>query len=116
MAEDAAAKVALIEKARADAQVAFERRQAEADRRREREYRKAIAEGGDTAREARWQRASSEALDRNVGLCQWQNDDDVHICFRFESFAGGVYCRVHNRELERETARRRRDDERATHR
>lgn len=70
---------------------AFQRRQAELERRREREYRRAISKGGDIAREAKWQRASDEAADRNVALCQWQNESDVHVCYRREAFAGGVY-------------------------
>ena len=108
-AEDAAAKAALQEQAIAEGNAAFERRQAEADRRREREYRRAIEAGGDVAAEAKWQRLYFQTLDATesrFGLCQWSlADGNPGACTRRTA---DVYCWRHNHQLEREAAAKRR--------
>ena len=83
----------------------------EAARRRDEEYRRAIEAGGDVAAEARWERLSDEALDKGYGLRQWALDNDRYgACTRRTT---GVYCWRHNRQLDRESERRRREKERA---
>jgi hypothetical protein len=87
-------------------------RDEEAARRREREYRRAIQAGGDVAAEAKWERLYSETLDSTgsrYGLCQWALDNgQTGACTRRTS---GVYCWIHNRQLDREAAARRRRKE-----
>jgi hypothetical protein len=109
-AEDAAARDALVEQARAEARSRLERIQAEAERRREQEYRRAIAAGGDTAAEAEWQRLYDETLDKTeFGLCQWALENgQPGACTRRTA---NVYCAVHDRQLDREAAQRRRAKE-----
>jgi hypothetical protein len=116
-AEAAAAKAALQEQARAESRARFERTQAEADRRREQEYQQAIKGGGDVAAEARWQRLCDETLEKTgsrFGLCQWQDErQDGYAPRTCTRRTGDVFCHVHNRELDRESERRRREKERA---
>jgi hypothetical protein len=103
--EAAAARAALEERAIAERQAAFERQWAEIDRRREQEYQRAIAAGGRAAAEARWNRAYDE--ESTFGLCQWEDEVEgeyTHVCF---NRTRDVYCAKHNRQLERETERRR---------
>jgi hypothetical protein len=87
----------------------------QAARRREREYQRAIEAGGDIAAEARWQRLYDETLDAHGGrysLCQWALEDgNPGACTRR---TGDVYCWMHNRQLERDTVRRRRAKEEGT--
>jgi hypothetical protein len=89
------------------------RRQAEADRRRELEYQRAIKAGGRVAAEAKWWRASDETLEEGrYGLCQWEDEIDgeyTHTCFN--RTRSDVYCSAHNRQLEREVERDRRAKE-----
>ena len=102
-AEDASARDALQEQEIAERHVAFAARQAENERRWEREYRQAIKAGGDVAAEARWQRLYDEASDRGWGLCQWASPSGLPgACTRRTR---DVYCHVHNRQLERESER-----------
>jgi hypothetical protein len=111
-AEDAAAKDALVEQAASERQAAFERRQAEGDRRREQEYQVAIKRGGYDAAMARWNKAYGETNGR-YGLCQWEDEVDGEsigrMCYRRTT---DVYCHVHNRQLERESERQRKAEER----
>ena len=95
------------------------RREADAARRREREYRRALEAGGAVAADARWERLYEETYDKyggRYGLCQWEDEDDGgqlagRRCTRRTT--ADVYCWRHNRQLERETARRRREQEAA---
>jgi hypothetical protein len=110
-AEDAAARAALVEQAIAERQGAFERRQEEADRRREQEYQAAIKRGGYDAVMARWDKAYDEtnaAYGGRYGMCQWEDEVDGEsigrMCYRRTT---GVYCHMHDRQLEREIERRR---------
>jgi 5-methylcytosine-specific restriction enzyme A len=112
-AEDAAFRVALHERALAERYAEFERRQVELDRRQEEKYQAAIKRGGPDAANARWDRAYTEALEKGwYGLCQWEDEIDGQyvgrMCFRR---TGDVYCGIHNRQLERESARERRKRE-----
>jgi DNA-directed RNA polymerase subunit M/transcription elongation factor TFIIS len=88
------------------------RREREAQRRREAEYQRALKVGGDVAAEARWERLYDETLDAGrYGLCQWALDNGQYgACTRRTA---GVYCWRHNRQLDRESERRRREKERA---
>jgi hypothetical protein len=87
-------------------------REEEAARRREREYQQALAAGGAVAANARWERLYDETYDKyggRYGLCQWEDEDDDgnyegRCCTRRTA---DVYCWRHNRQLERETAKRR---------
>jgi hypothetical protein len=87
-------------------------RDEEAARRHEREYQRAIAAGGAVAANARWERVYDETYDKYggwYGLCQWEDEDDSgeftgRLCTRRTR---DVYCWRHNRQLERETERRR---------
>jgi hypothetical protein len=85
------------------------REKAEADRarREEWEYQRAIAAGGDTAAEARWQRLYAETLDATasrLGLCQWDlASGRPGAC---TNRTANVYCAKHNRQVDREAARR----------
>jgi 5-methylcytosine-specific restriction enzyme A len=112
--EDAAARAALQEQEIAERHAAFERQQEEGDRRLEQEYRRAIAAGGDVAAEARWQRLYVQTLDATgsrYGVCQWALDDgNPGACTRRTA---DVYCGVHNRQSERESARDRGEREAA---
>jgi hypothetical protein len=95
-----------------------EKREAERLRRAEREYQRAIAAGGTVAANARWERLDDETLDKyggRYGLCQWEDEDDSgqfagRRCTRRTT--GDVYCWRHNRQLERESERRRQEKER----
>jgi hypothetical protein len=88
-------------------------REEQAARRREREYRRAIAAGGAVAANARWERLYDETHDKyggRYGLCQWEDEDGSgqftgRNCTRRTA---DVYCAKHNRQLERESERRRR--------
>ena len=90
------------------------KRQAEA----EREYQRAIAAGGAVAANARWERLYDETLDKygRYGLCQWEDEDanGDYLGRRCTRRTTGVYCWKHNRQLDRESERRRREKERAT--
>jgi hypothetical protein len=101
-----------------------ERREAErrsreeaAARRREREYQRAIAAGGAVAANARWEQLYHETYDKyggRYGLCQWEDEDDSgellgRRCTRRTT--SDVYCWRHNRQLERESDKRRREKE-----
>jgi hypothetical protein len=94
-------------------------REEEAARRREREYQRALATGGAVAANARWERLYDETYDKYGGryeLCQWEDEDDDgnyegRRCTRRTT---DVYCWRHNRQLERETAKRRREREAAS--
>ena len=81
----------------------------EAARRRERDYRRALAAGGDVAAEARWQRLYDETLDATgsrYGLCQWDLDNgEPGACTRRMA---NVYCAKHSRQVERQAEQRRR--------
>ena len=109
-AERAAAREAELERLERERIEERHRRQAEADRRREREYQQAIKAGGRVAAEARWWRASDETLEAGrYGLCQWEDEIDgeyTHLCFN--RTRSDVYCSTHNRQLEREIERDRR--------
>jgi DNA-directed RNA polymerase subunit M/transcription elongation factor TFIIS len=105
IAAERAAVVAAEEKAAREQEA---RREREAQRRREAEYRQALEAGGDTAAEARWERLSDELLDSEgrYDLCQWPLENGRYgACTRRTA---GVYCWVHNRQLDRESERRRR--------
>ena len=79
----------------------LKRHRAEAKRRRKRERDRALAAGGDTAAEARWQELWSDTLRRTgYGLCQWSLDNGrPGACMRLVKKDGQVYCREHNREV-----------------
>ena len=88
----------------------------EAARRGEREYQRALAAGGAVAANARWERLYDETNGKyggRYGLCQWEDEDDDgnyegRCCTRRTA---DVYCLRHNRQLARETAKRRRESE-----
>ena len=109
-AERAAAREAELERLERERIEERRRRRAEADRRREREYQQAIKAGGRLAAEARWWWASDETLEAGrYGLCQWEDEIDgefTHTCFN--RTRSDVYCSTHNRQLERELERNRR--------
>jgi hypothetical protein len=85
-----------------------EKREAERLRRAERDYQQAIAAGGDVAAEAKWQRLYSETLDATgsrYGLCQWDLANGLPgAC---TNRTASVFCAKHNRQIERESERRR---------
>jgi hypothetical protein len=107
--EDAEAVAATQAAAAAEREAERQRRWDEIDARHEREYQRAIATGGDVAATARWQRLYDETLDATEskwGLCQWALEDgEPGACTRRTA---DVYCWVHNRQLERESEKRRR--------
>jgi len=109
IAAERAAVAAAQEKATREQEA---RREREAQRRREAEYQRALKVGGDVAAEARWERLYDETLDAGRhGLCQWALDNGQYgACTRRTA---SVYCWRHNRQLERESERRRREQERA---
>jgi hypothetical protein len=112
--EASAAARAARETEELEAQAAeIRRRNAEAARRSEREYRRAIAAGGDAAAEARWDKLFSQTLDETGGrfqLCQWPlKNDHPGAC---TNRTGDVFCAKHNRELEREQERLRKAQDR----
>jgi hypothetical protein len=71
---------------------------AENERQRQQDRKRALAAGGNVAAQARWE----EAWERSPGLCQWETDDGYRTCMRRAASSGDVYCTVHNRQLERE--------------
>ena len=88
-------------------------------RRLEREYQRAIAAGGAVAANARWERLEDETFDKyggRYGLCQWEDEDDSgeFTGRRCTRRTADVYCWRHNRQLDRESERRRREKERAS--
>jgi hypothetical protein len=103
------------EQQQAEAEARYRAREEEAARREEREYRRAIEAGGNVAATARWWRLYDETLDATGsrwGLCQWALDnDEPGACTRRTA---DVYCWRHNRQLERESAKRRREREAAS--
>ena len=113
--EDAEARLAREAAAAAERRAAFERRRAEWEREHERKRRRNLKAGGDAAIYQRWEDAWSVACDKGYGLCQWEDfDPDDHRprefphrrqCFRRPESDGDIYCRTHNRQLERETRR-----------
>lgn len=108
-----------LERYRAEQEALRKARDEETARRDEREYRRAIATGGAVAANARWERLYDETLDKYGGryaLCQWE-DEDANGNFlgrRCTRRTADVYCWRHNRQLERESERRRREKERAS--
>jgi hypothetical protein len=92
-------------------------REEQAARRRELEYQREIAAGGAVAANARWERLYDETLDKyggRYGLCQWEDEDGSgdfagRRCTRRTT--ADVYCWRHNRQLDRESAARRRHKE-----
>lgn len=105
IAAERATVVAAQEKAAREQEA---RREQEAQQRREAEYRRAIEAGGDIAAEARWERLYDETLDEGrYGLCQWALENGQNgACTRRTT---DVYCWVHNRQLDRESAARKRE-------
>jgi hypothetical protein len=99
----AAARAARQAEADAARAAELRRQQADTNRRREQEYQRALAAGGDIAAEARWRRLWVETLrSSRFGPCQWASPNGhPGACTRRTS---GVYCAKHNRELEREVA------------
>jgi hypothetical protein len=97
------------ERYRAEQEALRKARDEEAARRREAEYRRAIEAGGDVAAEAKWQRLFDETLDSTGSryqLCMWALDNGEYgAC---TNRTAGVYCAKHNRQLKRESERRRR--------
>ena len=100
-------------------EAAWKAKEAANARRLEREYQRAIAAGGAVAANARWERLYDETYDKyggRYGLCQWEDEDDSG------EFAGrrctrrttGRVLLAHNRQLERESERRRREKEQAS--
>jgi hypothetical protein len=112
IAAERAAEAAAQEKAAREREA---RRQRQAQRRRDEEYRRALEAGGVVAANARWERVSDETYDKYGGryeLCQWEDEDDDgnyegRRCTRRTT--GAVYCWKHYRQLERESAKRRRE-------
>ena len=98
----------------AEQEAARKARDEEAARRREAEYQRAIAAGGAVAANARWERLYDETFDKYGGryeLCQWEDEDadGNYLGRRCTRRTADVYCWRHNRQLERETERRRRE-------
>ena len=87
-------------------------RDQEEARRREAEYRRAIAQGGDAAAEVRWHRRYSEVLEETesrLALCQWPlANEQPGGCTRRTA---NVFCGVHSRQIDREAEKRKRDAE-----
>jgi hypothetical protein len=104
----------------AAAQEEAKRLREEAERQDEAEYQRILDAGGAVAANARWERLYDETLDRyggRYGLCQWEDEDDSgefagRRCTRRTT--ADVYCWKHNRQLDRESERRRREKERAS--
>ena len=100
------------EREQSEAEATRRREKAEAERlrREEQEYQRAIKAGGRVAAEAKWWRASDEtAIAGRYDLCQWEDEIDgeyTHVCFN--RTRSDVYCSTHNRQLERELERNRR--------
>jgi hypothetical protein len=105
------------ERRQAEAEALWKAKEAANAARLERDYQTAIAAGGAVAADARWERLYDETYDKyggRYGLCQWEDEDSNgqltgRTCTRRTT---DVYCWRHNRQLERETARRRRERER----
>jgi hypothetical protein len=97
------------ERKQREAEAARRREKAEADRARayERERRRILAAGDDAAFDLLEREASEN------GKCGWYDDDQetLEVCLRpvDETF---IWCKKHNRQLEREAERRRREKER----
>ena len=108
-----AARAARDAEAQAIRSAERERINAENERRREREYQRAIKAGGDVAAEARWQKLSVQTLEETESrwdLCQWALDSGVPgAC---TNRTANVYCAKHNRQLDREIERKRKAKER----
>jgi hypothetical protein len=86
------------------------------DRRLEQEYQAAIKRGGYDAAMARWDKAYDETNDAyggRYGLCQWEDEVDGQsigrMCYRRTT---GVYCHMHDRQVQREIERQRKAKER----
>jgi hypothetical protein len=99
-------------------EAAWKAKEAANARRLEREYQRAIAAGAAVAANARWERLYEETLDATGsrwGLCQWEDEDanGDYLGRRCTRRTADVYCWRHNRQLERESERRRREKERA---
>ena len=92
-------------------------RDQEEARRRELEYRRAIAAGGDVAAGARWHRLYDEVLEETesrLGLCQWPlGNGEPGGCTRRTA---NVFCWVHSRQIDREAEERKRKREAAPER
>ena len=76
----------------------------------------AIAAGGAFAANARWERLSEETYDKHGGryeLCQWEDEDDDgnYEGRRCTRRTADVYCWRHNRQLNREIEKRKRQRE-----
>jgi hypothetical protein len=93
----------------AEARARREKLEAEAARARERERRRILAAGGIDALDL----LQREAFEN--GRCGWYDDDQetLEVCLRptDESF---VWCKKHNRQLDREAEQRRREKERGS--
>jgi hypothetical protein len=94
------------ERLQAEWQAREKARQAKA----EREYQRALRAGGRVAAEAKWERLYDETLDAGrYGLCQWEEEiggEYTHVCLNQTT---DVFCHKHNRQLERESKRRRKE-------
>jgi hypothetical protein len=103
-----AARAAREAAAQAERTAELERVNVENERRREREYERALKARGDVAAEARWQRLFVQTLDdtgSRFGLCQWAlSDGNPGAC---TNRTADVYCSRHNRSTQREAKRRR---------
>jgi hypothetical protein len=83
-------------------------REKRAARKAEREYQRALQAGGRVALEAAWWQKSDELADAGgrYELCQWEEEIEgeyTHVCMRRTT---DVYCRMHDRQLERESLAR----------
>jgi 5-methylcytosine-specific restriction endonuclease McrA len=76
----------------------------------EREYQRALKAGGRVAAEAKWWRASEEtAMAGRYELCQWEDEIEgeyTHTCFNRST---DVFCSAHNRRIDREVERNRKE-------
>ena len=105
-----------LQRERAEREAEWEAREKKREAEAEREYRRALEAGGAVAANARWERLYDETLDKyggRYGLCQWEDEDGSgqfagRRCTRRTT--ADVYCWRHNRQLDRETERRRRGE------
>jgi len=84
-----------------------EARAAEAERRAEEKRQRNLAAGGETL----LNQLQGDAFEN--GRCGWYEDGDTEVCLR-PTDESGVWCKKHNRQLDRESERRRREKERAS--
>jgi hypothetical protein len=118
----AQARAARLAAEEAERHAEFQARRAAWERDHERERQRNLAAGGDAEIYQRWEDAHSAALRKDYDICQWDDwspdrpSEFPHrrTCFRRLASDGNVYCKVHNRQLERRKERELRQREAST--